>query len=131
MSNNAMVRHGAVSWCELMPTDVQAATQFYTALLGWTIEEAPGMAYTVVHTGGVGIGGMVAIPSRAPGPPPPWGTYVDVDDVDGTARKAQELGATTIAPLTDILHVGRFYTLRGLQGAVLSIITYRMEGAPK
>jgi uncharacterized protein len=84
MSNNAMVRHGAVSWCELMPTDVQAATQFYTALLGWTIEEAPGMAYTVVHTGVVGIGGMVAIPSRAPGPPPPWGTYVYLSDIWST-----------------------------------------------
>jgi predicted enzyme related to lactoylglutathione lyase len=93
MSDHAMVRHRAVNWCELMTTDVQAAKQFYTALLGWTTEEAPGMAYTVVHTGGVGIGGMVAIPSRSPGPPPPWGTSVAVDDVDGTARKAQELGA--------------------------------------
>jgi predicted enzyme related to lactoylglutathione lyase len=68
MSDHAMVRHGAVSWCALMTSDVQAATQFYTAPLGWTIEEAPSMAYTVVHTGGVGIGGTVAIPSRAPGP---------------------------------------------------------------
>ena len=71
MSDHAMVRHGAVNWCELMTTDVQAAKQFYTALLGWTTEEAPGMAYTVVHTGGVGIGGMVAISSRSPGSPPP------------------------------------------------------------
>ena len=131
MSDNAMARHGAFSWCELMTTDVQAAKQFYTALLGWTTEEVPGMAYTVVQTGGVGIGGIMAIPSHAAGAPSHWGTYITVDDVDATARKAQELGAKTIVPLTDIPNVGRFYTFQDPQGAVLSIITYRMEGAPK
>ena len=131
MSDNAMVRHGAFRWCELMTTDVQAAKQFYTALLGWTTEEVPEMAYTVVQTGGAGIGGIMAIPSHAPGVPPHWGTYVTVDDVDATARKAQELGAKTIMPLTDIPNVGRFYTFQDPQGAVISIITYRMEGAPR
>ena len=132
MSDNAMVRHGAFSWCELMTTDVQAATQFYTDLLGWTTEEVqvPGMAYTIVQTGGVGIGGIMAIPSHATGAPPQWGIYVTVDDVDATARKAQELGAKTIMPLTDIPNVGRFYTFQDPQGAVISVITYRMEGAP-
>src|SRR5262244_1885546 len=93
MSDNAMVRHGAFSWCELMTTDVQAATQFYTELLGWTTEEVPGIAYTVVQTGGVGIGGIMAISAQAAGATSHWGTYVTVDDVDATARKAQELGA--------------------------------------
>ena len=130
MSDNAMVRHGAFSWCELMTTDVQAATQFYTELLGWTTEEVPGMAYTVVQTGGVSIGGIMAIPSQAAGATPHWGTYVTVDDVDATAHKAQELGAKTIVPLTDIPNVGRFYTFQDPQGAVISIITYRLEGAP-
>ncbi len=131
MSDNAMVRHGAFSWSELLTTDVQAAKQFYTALLGWTVEEVPGMAYTVVQTGGAGIGGIMAIPSQASCASPHWGTYVTVDDVDATARKAQELGAKTIVPLTDIPNVGRFYTFQDPQGAVISIITYRMEGAPK
>ena len=129
MSENAMFRHGAFGWCELMTTDVQAAKQFYTALLGWTTEEVPGMAYTVVKTGDVGIGGIMAIPSHAAGAPPQWGIYITVDDVDATARKAQELGAKTIMPLTDIPNVGRFYTFQDPQGAVISIITYRMEGA--
>ena len=129
MSDNdhAMVRHGAFSWCELMTTDVQAATQFYTALFRWTTEEAqvPGMAYTIVKTGDVAVGGIMAIPAHAAGAPPQWGTYVTVDDVDATARKAQELGAKTLMPLTDIPNVGRFYTFQDPQGAVISIITYR------
>ena len=130
MSDHAMGRHGACSWCELMTTDVQAATQFSTALLGWTTEAVPGMAYTVVHPGGVGIGGIMAIPSQAAGAPSRWGTYGTVDDVDATARRAQALGATTIVPLTDIPNVGRFYTFQDPQGAVISILTYRLEGPP-
>jgi len=125
-----MGRHGAFSWCELMTTDVQAAKRFYTDLLGWTTEEVPGMAYTVVKTGDVGIGGIMAMPSHAAGAPPQWGIYITVDDVDATARKAQELGAKTLMPLTDIPNIGRFYTFQDPQGAAISIVTYRMEGAP-
>ena len=126
MSENAMLRHGAFSWCELMTADVQAATRFYTELLGWTTEEVPGMSYTLVKTGDVSVGGIMSIPPQAAGAPPHWGTYVTVDDVDATARKAQELGAKTIVPLTDIPDVGRFYTFQDPQGAVISVITYRM-----
>ena len=126
MSETPMLRHGAFSWCELMTSDVEAAKRFYTELLGWTTEEVPDMSYTIVKTGEVGIGGIMSIPPHAAGASPYWGTYVTVDDVDATARKAQELGAKTIMPLTDIPNVGRFYTFQDPQGAVISIITPRM-----
>ncbi len=126
MSETPMLRHGAFSWCELMTTDVDAARRFYTELLGWTTEDVPGMSYTMVKTGGDGIGGMMSIPPQAAGGPPHWGTYVTVDDVDAIARKAQALGTKTIVPLTDIPNVGRFYTFQDPQGAVISVITYRM-----
>ncbi|MGE3540659.1 MAG: VOC family protein [Candidatus Tectimicrobiota bacterium] len=125
--DNAMFRHGAFSWCELMTTDVEAAKQFYTTLLGWTTEDVSvveGMTYTVVKAGEEGIGGMMALTHCAPGTPPHWANYITVDDVDAVARKAQELGATTLVPATDIPNVGRFYTFRDPQGAVISVITY-------
>jgi predicted enzyme related to lactoylglutathione lyase len=55
---------------------------------------------------------------------PRWGVYITVDDVDATAAKAQQLGAATIVPPTDIPNVGRFYTFQDPQGAVISAITY-------
>ena len=67
--------HGAFSWCELMTTDANAAKDFYTKLFGWTTEEmsvTPGMTYTVVKVGGKGIGGIMSMPSQAPGMPPHW-----------------------------------------------------------
>ena len=123
-------QHGAFSWNELMTTDAEAAKQFYTQLLGWTTEDMQiegqleGMTYTVVKAGGEEVGGIMPLPPQAQGTPPNWGTYVTVDDVDGTAKLAQELGAKTIVPLTDIPNVGRFYMFQDPQGAVLSVITY-------
>ncbi len=122
-------KHGVFSWCELMTTDVEAAKEFYTELFGWTAEAVTidGMQYNLIKVEGTEIGGIMALPAQAQGAPPCWGTYVTVDDVDATAGKAQELGASVIVPLTDIPEVGRFCVIRDPQGAVISIITYLGE----
>ena len=119
-------KHGAFSWYELMTTDVEAAKEFYTKLLGWETEDMNmgDMTYTVLKVGGEEVGGMMSMPPQAEGTPPHWGIYVTVDDVDATAKLAQELGAKTIVPPTDIPNVGRFYVFQDPQGAVLSVITY-------
>jgi uncharacterized protein len=118
-------RHGANSWVELSTTDVEAATAFYSQLFGWSAEEMSMQdgAYTVVKTGSDEIGGIMSMPPQMQGPPH-WGVYITVDDVDATAAKAQQLGATTIVPPTDIPNVGRFCTFQDPQGAVISAITY-------
>ena len=120
-------QHGAFSWCDLMTTDVEKAKGFYTRLFGWDTEEMsmPEMNYTVVKAGGKGIGGIMAMPKDAPqGMPPMWGAYVTVDDVDSTARTAEQLGAKLLVPPQDIPKVGRFCVIQDPQGAVISAITY-------
>ena len=85
------------------------------------------MNYTVVKVGDDAVGGIMPIPSQAEGTPPNWGGYVTVDDVDATAKQAEELGAKILVPLTDIPNVGRFFVLQDPQGAVISAITYAMN----
>ncbi len=120
-------KHGAFSWCELMTTDVAAATAFYTKLFGWDTEDMsmPGMTYTVVKAGGEGIGGIMPIPQEAKGMPPIWGVYVTVDDVDKTAKNAVELGAKIYMQPQDIPNVGRFCVIQDPQGAMINVITYK------
>ena len=119
-------QHGAFSWFELMTTDTESAKDFYSKLFGWKTEEMSmeDMKYTVVKIGDEGVGGIMSIPPQAEGTPPNWGGYVTVDDVDATARKAEELGAKILVPLTDIPNVGRFFVLQDPQGALISAITY-------
>lgn len=120
-------QHGAFSWCELMTTDVAAAKAFYTQLFGWETEDMvmPEMTYTVVKAGGAGVGGIMAQPAQAQGMPPMWGAYVTVDDVDATARMAEQLGGKLLVPPQDIPDVGRFCVIQDPQGAVINAITYR------
>ena len=124
--NEQFKQHGMFSWCELLTKDVSAAKAFYTKLFGWNTEDMsmPGMTYTVVKAGNEVIGGIMSIPEEAQGMPPMWGAYVTVDDVDLTAKTAQELGAKLLVPPTDIPNVGRFCVIQDPQGAVINAITY-------
>lgn len=119
-------QHGAFSWSELMTSNPEAAKKFYSELFGWETDDMPmgDMTYTVLKAGDKEVGGIMSIPEQAKGTPPYWGIYVTVDDVDTTAKKAEELGAKTIVPLTDIPEVGRFFAFQDPQGAVISAITY-------
>ena len=56
-------------------------------------EPRPSGIYTLVKVDGEAVGGIMAMPTTVPmGAPPHWGVYVTVEDVEATAKKAQELG---------------------------------------
>ncbi len=120
-------QHGAFSWCELLTTDVANAKRFYGKLFGWTLEPAPlpGVEYTLVKYGGQQMGGIMAMPPKCEGVPPHWGVYVTVDDVDATAKLAEDMGGKVCVPPTDIPEVGRFCVLEDPQGAAINVITYK------
>lgn len=83
-------KHGAISWSELLTSDVQGARSFYAELFGWTYEDAPmdDGSYTLVKVNGEEVAGMMPTPPDAGPMPPAWGIYVTVDDVDASAEKA-------------------------------------------
>lgn len=119
-------KQGAFSWAELATTDVDGAIKFYTALLGWTTELAPveGMSYTLAKVGEERVAGIMSNQCCDGEIKPQWGIYITVDDVDATARKAEELGGKVLMPPTDIPNVGRFAALMDPQGVMFSVITY-------
>lgn len=119
-------KQGAFSWAELATTDVEGAKRFYTGLLGWTTEQAPveGMSYTLAKVGEERVAGIMSVKCETGEVPPHWGIYITVDDVDATARKAEELGGKILMPPTDIPKVGRFSVLADPQGITFSVITY-------
>lgn len=121
-----LMKHGMISWAELMTSDLEAAKEFYARLFGWQLVKAPmeEMEYTLINSNGRQIGGMMGPTPETQGAPPNWGIYVTVDDVDATARKAGELGAKICVPPRDIPGVGRFCVLQDPQGAFISAITY-------
>jgi predicted enzyme related to lactoylglutathione lyase len=120
-------KHGAISWSELLTSDVDAATSFYGQLFGWTYADAPmdDKTYTLVQVNGEEVAGIMHTPPDAGQMPPAWGVYVTVDDVDAAAQKAVALGGKVYLPPQDIPEVGRFCVIGDPQGASISLITYR------
>lgn len=120
--------HGAFSWSELMTSDPAAATAFYGALFGWTVQtsemgEAP---YHMMKIGDTAVGGVMGMPPGAPPMPSHWGCYVTVQNVEDTVAKCGALGGKTLVPPMDVPGVGRMAVIQDPQGATLSLMAYSM-----
>lgn len=115
---------GAFCWNELLTNDKARAAEFYEKLFKWTTEAHGGGhgEYTEFFNNGRPAGGMMEIQPEWGQVPPHWGVYFAVSDCDKTAEHAKSLGASIIAPPTDIPNVGRFSVIRDPQGAVFSVI---------
>jgi predicted enzyme related to lactoylglutathione lyase len=111
-------------WFDVMTKDVAASMKFYSSFTGWTAQEFMGGAYHVINAGPVGLGGFMSNKPQEPGKPESpqmWLGYVHVSDVDATVKRAEKLGAKTIAPPQDIPTVGRFSVLADPQGAGFAV----------
>ncbi len=124
--SDLMKKQGAFSWNELMTTDVSAAKVFYGKIFGWELEDmvTNDMVYTIAKKDGQEVAGIMGTPPEAGDMPPMWGAYVTVDDVESSAKVAEELGGKILLTPRDIPDVGRFCVISDPQGASLMLITY-------
>jgi predicted enzyme related to lactoylglutathione lyase len=114
---------GKFVWYDLMTTDIQAAKDFYTDIVGWKTTQWEGGDYEMWTAAERPIGGIMALSpeSKSKGAPPYWLAYVDVADVDATARKAQKLRGKVLVSPTDIPGAGRFAVLADPLGAAFAV----------
>lgn len=114
--------HGQFIWYDLITTDIEGATRFYTEILGWGTQVWNGPPpYTMWENEGVPIGGVVRIGEGMGDGPPHWLAYVSVDDVDATVSRAVELGGKLHSGPKDIPGSGRYAILSDPQGASFAI----------
>jgi uncharacterized protein len=120
---------GKVVWRELLVEDVAKAQGYYGELFSWKFEGMGpgGDHYTVAKVGDKGIGGIMRPPM--PNIPPCWMSYVSVEDVDETVRRATANGGKVLLPGTDQEGVGRFAVLADPSGAAFNVIRFS-DGDP-
>ncbi len=106
---------------ELQTNDPASAKKFYTSLFGWKLQDVamPGGTYTMIDVGGGTGGGMM--PNPVPGAPSHWLSYVGVDDVDASMKKAKELGATVLMDVTEVGEFGWMSVISDPTGAILAM----------
>ena len=115
------IKHGGISWNELITSDPAGAIKFYTTLFGWETEKFAGSAvdYTMFKHDGRAFGGVMATPR--PGVPTHWTTYVVVEDIDAALARCASLGGTTCMGPMDIPDVGRIAVIQDPQGATIGL----------
>jgi uncharacterized protein len=121
MGTRTSYPHGTFSWTDLSTPDPEAAKAFYGGLFGWEHEDMPaGEAgtYTMLRIDGHDVAGLAATQE---GQHPAWLSYVTVDDVDESARRAADLGATPMGEPFDVLDAGRMALIADPNGAVLAL----------
>jgi predicted enzyme related to lactoylglutathione lyase len=114
---------GAMSWVELNSRDIDAAKRFYPAVFDWTVQTHEGeMTYHELHLGADAVGGMMSAPPQLPAEVPShWLAYFGVDDVDGSASRAGQLGGNVVAGPVDYPG-GRFAVVLDPQGAAFGLL---------
>jgi uncharacterized protein len=118
---------GTFCWVGLATSDPASAKAFYTGLFGWHAEDLEAGAvggYTTLRRGGreVAILYLQQPEARAAGAPPHWTSYISVEDADGVAARAGELGgAAVFREPFDVLDAGRVAAIRDPTGAIVSL----------
>src|SRR5581483_8091163 len=110
---------GTFCWVESTSSDIARAQQFYGSIFDWSFDSSPlpgGEAYTRAMLGGNRVCGFFEMDVPAPF----WLSYIAVDDVEASLKKAQTLGATLIKGPVDT-GPGRFGILQDPQGATLAL----------
>ena len=121
-------KHGTFCWNELITSDTGKAGEFYSKLLGWKQEPFPGeMPYTMFKAGDTSAGGMMGKTPEMGDIPSHWMAYITVDDVDASAKQAEELGGKICVPPSDIPGVGRFTLIIDPTDAMVGLITFPSE----
>jgi uncharacterized protein len=111
--------HGVPSWVDIGTPDLDAGLRFYTALFGWEGQDMGEEAghYTIVTKAGRQVAAIS--PAQDPGPPR-WTTYINVDDADEVARKAESAGGKVIVAPMDVMTAGRLAIFTDSTGAVIA-----------
>ena len=121
-------------WYELMTGDVDAASDFYTKVVGWTAQSfgGSGVDYKVMSAADGGVGGIMGIPqeARENGAGPAWLGYIGVADTDAAAARLAAAGGTVHRAPADIPEVGRFAVVADPQGATFMLMTPNGEDRP-
>lgn len=117
---------GTFGWAEVNARGIDKAIAFYETVFGWGAETNPigeGQPdYTSFSAGDQQIAGGMEMESRFPAEVPSyWMIYFNVDDLDGSFKRAVELGATEVVPPTP-MPGGHFAIINDPQGAMFGLL---------
>ncbi|MGW1979652.1 VOC family protein [Streptomyces sp. NPDC001889] len=112
---------GSPNWLDLGTPDLEAATDFYAGIFGWTFAsagpEAGGYGMFTLD-GGTAAAGMTVPPEQGP---PAWNIYFQSADAAATAEAVRRAGGTVVVEPMDVFDRGRMAVLADRAGVGFGI----------
>ncbi len=114
-------QHGEPSWQDQSSNDDAKAVEFYSALFGWDCPEGDQTmgGYRNCLLNGKMVGGIS--PQMAPGVPPVWSTYINVDDAGAVADLVTANGGQVMVAPMKISEYGTMAVFVDPTGAVIGV----------
>jgi predicted enzyme related to lactoylglutathione lyase len=115
---------GEICWTELATDNVLEAKKFYGQVFGWAFSEhdVGEMTYTMIKCNGKEFGGIWSIPKDQQGNTPPhWMSYILVENLETSLKKAQSHGAEVIKSETKVGDFGRLAVIKDPTGAHIAL----------
>lgn len=112
---------GEFCWINILTAKPAEACAFFTAVLGWSYGDIPGLGYNI-KVGGQNIGGLFDLegPNTPPGTRAMIGVMVKVENADDTCARIAALGGRA-QPAFDIMDAGRMAVCFDPNGAQFDI----------
>jgi predicted enzyme related to lactoylglutathione lyase len=118
---------GTIGWVDLVTTDLEAATAFYTGLFGWETEDMPmpggDGVYRFFRLGGRDAAAAGPMPPEmaAQGIPSHWNVWVASDSADETVERAAAAGGQVLMAPTTLGPSGRLAMVADPGGAAVGV----------
>ncbi len=112
---------GEFCWVEGIVDDPALAIAFYGKVFGWTSKETSMGEGTYHHLSRAGDKPAGGITKKSMPGPNAWLSYVAVDDVDATVKRAARLRGLVLLPVTHAKGIGSFAVLQDPTGAVFAV----------
>ena len=113
---------GTPCWVDLLSSDVDASTAFYTGLFGWTAESSGEEFgnYVIYSLDGHTVAGQT--PNQPEfGSPDVWSTYIASADCAATVAAAEAAGGSVLAPTMPVGDIGTMAMVSDPAGAVFGV----------
>lgn len=112
---------GDIYWFSLLTEDSYTASQFYSQLFGWEMQDSPNGGLMAMRNG-MPMAGISQIEDRLPNVSESmWLAAITVDDLEKSVTTAKQLGATVHQDITKLPGWGSFATIQDPQGAPVTL----------
>jgi uncharacterized protein len=112
----------SVTHFEIYAEDPAALAEFYRDLLGWTIDQAPGIDYYMIQTGPPEAKGVRGGLTYRPIPEPrSWVHYVSVESLDAAVERVQSLGGSVMREKTAVPKMAWYAVVTDPEGNIFAL----------